>query len=132
MRRLPIYEKSPHIIHNERTVTKIKGVFRNQPISCYVVQIAGGSVNGIDSYVHEGALVEKGHIFGMIRIGSQVDVIITRPETMNIKVRPGEKARAGDYICGVSSSNSIDAGIYALEMGTKLFRPHFQGYLNTI
>lgn len=98
MRRLPIYEKSPHIIHNERTVTRIKGVFRNQPISCYVVQIAGGSVNGIDSYVREGALVEKGHVFGMIRIGSQVDVIITWRETMNIKVRPGEKVRAGETI----------------------------------
>jgi phosphatidylserine decarboxylase len=51
----PFYENSPHIIDNERTVTKLSGRFKGGPLSCYVVQIAGGSVDGIDSYVSEGS-----------------------------------------------------------------------------
>ena len=40
------------------------------------MQIAGWSVAGIDSYVEVGEEVSKGKIFGMIRIGSQVDLVI--------------------------------------------------------
>ena len=63
-----------------------------------MVQIGGGSVNGIDTYVNEGTLVEKGRVFGMIRIGSQVDVVITWRETMKVKVKPGQKVLAGETI----------------------------------
>ncbi len=43
MRRFPIYENSHHLISNERTVTKIRGTYRREDVSCYVVQIAGGA-----------------------------------------------------------------------------------------
>jgi phosphatidylserine decarboxylase len=98
MRRFPIYENSHHLISNERTVTKIRGTYLREDVSCYVVQIAGGSVRGIDSYMPVRGRVTKGHIFGMIRVGSQVDLVITWKEAMVVKVNPGDKVRAGETI----------------------------------
>jgi len=94
----PYYRKSRHVVQNERTVTKINGVYKGQDVACYVVQIAAKSVNGIDSYVEEGMAVERGAIFGMIRIGSQVDLVVPWLEGMRIRVSPGEKVRAGESI----------------------------------
>ncbi len=98
MKRRPIYQNSVHILANERTVTKFTGNFRGEPVSAYVVQIAGKSVHGIDSYLQPGAPVAKGELFGMIRIGSQVDLVVTRLPAMEVKVRPGDKVRAGETV----------------------------------
>jgi phosphatidylserine decarboxylase len=97
-KRLPIYKNSPHILENERTVTRISGHFKGDPVSCYVVQIAGGSVNGIDTFVPEGDEVRRGQIFGMIRIGSQLDTVVGWRETMSLKVKPGDKVKAGQTV----------------------------------
>lgn len=97
-KHLPIYRNSVHILENERTVTKFKGKFRGATVSAYVVQIAGKSVHGIDSYFKPGSQVAKGDIFGMIRIGSQVDLVVTQLPEMEVKVRPGDKVRAGETI----------------------------------
>jgi phosphatidylserine decarboxylase len=94
----PLYRNSVHILANERTVTKFRGNFRGEEVSTYVVQIAGKSVHGIDSYVAPGSQVAKGDIFGMIRIGSQVDLVVTHLPGMEVKVRPGDKVRAGETI----------------------------------
>jgi phosphatidylserine decarboxylase len=98
LKRCPIYKNSPHIVDNERTVTKIRGTFKGEAAACYVVQIGGGSVNGIESYVSQGSVIEKGQVFGMIRIGSQVDVVITWKPDMEVRVKPGDKVRAGETI----------------------------------
>ncbi|WP_035253025.1 phosphatidylserine decarboxylase [Desulfatiglans anilini] len=97
-KRLPLYANSLHIVENERTVTMIRGSFKETPIACYVVQIAGGSVSGIDQFFHEGQDLEKGEIFGMIRIGSQVDLVVTWNDSMKILVNPGDRVRAGETI----------------------------------
>ncbi len=94
----PYYHSSCHIFQNERTVTKINGRFKGQEIACYVIQIAAKNVNGIDSYVQPGMTVERGAIFGMIRIGSQVDLVMPWLDGMRIKVRPGDKVWAGESI----------------------------------
>jgi phosphatidylserine decarboxylase len=96
--RFPIYEKSPHIVENERTVTKITGQYNTLPLSCYVIQIAGGSVRGIESRISPGETVKRGDVFGMIRIGSQVDVVITWYKDMTVKVKPGDRVKAGSTI----------------------------------
>jgi phosphatidylserine decarboxylase len=98
LNRLPFYENSLHIVENERTVTRIKGRFNGSEMSCYVVQIAGKSVRGIDSYVPECGAVSKGQIFGMIRIGSQVDLVFPRMAGVETKVKPGDKVRAGETV----------------------------------
>jgi phosphatidylserine decarboxylase len=60
------------------------------------VQIGARTVNGIDSYFREGDFVARGAKFGMIRIGSQVDVIVTWRPGLKVLVRPGERVRAGE------------------------------------
>jgi phosphatidylserine decarboxylase len=94
----PYYTNSRHILENERTVTRIRGSHNGGEIGCYVVQIAARNVNCIESYVPEGSQITKGEIFGMIKIGSQVDTILPNIPGMRIKVRPGDKVRAGESI----------------------------------
>jgi len=94
----PYYAGSRHIGENERTVTRITGRFKDEECSYYVVQIAAHSVNGIDSYVGEGERVSTGQVFGMIRIGSQVDLVLPHRSTMNVKVREGDRVYAGESV----------------------------------
>ncbi len=94
----PYHCNSRHIVENERSVTRIIGLFKGCPISSYVVQIAGGHVSGIDTYVPEGGGVSKGEIFGMIRIGSQVDLILPDLPNMKIKVSEGDIVKAGESV----------------------------------
>ena len=94
----PLYKNSLHILSNERTVTKLQGRFKDQAVPYYVVQIAGRSVRGIDSYVKVGQELDKGATFGMIRIGSQVDLVVPDFPDMRVMVRPGDKVRAGETI----------------------------------
>ena len=96
--RAPFYRNSAHIVVNERTVTKIAGEYRGGKLSCYVVQIAARSVAGIDVFLKEAAQAAAGEIFGMIRIGSQVDLVVTPREGMIIKVSPGDKVKAGETV----------------------------------
>jgi phosphatidylserine decarboxylase len=63
-----------------------------------VVQIAAKTVSGIDSYFRPGDAVERGAIFGMIRIGSQVDLVILWREDWSLRVRPGDRVRAGEMV----------------------------------
>lgn len=97
-RREPYYADGTHIVQNERTVTKINGKLKGAPLACYVVQIAAKTVAGIDSYVKPGDAVTRGAIFGMIRIGSQVDVVVPWREGMTVRVRPGDRVRAGQTV----------------------------------
>lgn len=95
------YENSVHILQNERTVTRFSGTYRDQPLSLYVVQIGAKTVNGIDGYFREGDRVERGAKFGMIRIGSQVDLVLPQRKGVNALealVKPGDRVRAGETI----------------------------------
>ena len=98
LKRPPFYENSRHIVANERTVTNMLGKYQGETLSYYVVQIAGRSVNGIDSYFNPAEKVNKGEVFGMIRIGSQVDLVVPLRPEMNIMVQPGDKVRAGETV----------------------------------
>lgn len=98
LKKLPLYENSRHIVANERTVTSVTGKYKGEMLSYYVVQIAGRSVNGIDSYFNPEEKVTKGEVFGMIRIGSQVDLVVPLRSEMSIMVQPGDKVRAGETI----------------------------------
>jgi phosphatidylserine decarboxylase len=94
----PRYENSMHIVQNERAVTQIRGEFAGSPLQCYVVQIGALTVNGIDSYFVPGARVARGATFGMIRIGSQVDLIVPWRESFDVQVKPGDRVIAGETI----------------------------------
>jgi phosphatidylserine decarboxylase len=94
----PLHAGSMHIVQNERLVTRFKGALAGAPLAYYVVQIGARTVNGIDSYVAPGKPVERGAVFGMIRVGSQVDLVVPWREGMRVAVRPGERVRAGETI----------------------------------
>ncbi|HYA47743.1 MAG TPA: phosphatidylserine decarboxylase [Burkholderiales bacterium] len=94
----PYYEGAEHIVQNERTVTKINASPGDGAPCCYVVQIAAKTVAGIDSYLKWGQTVERGAVFGMIRVGSQVDVVLPWREGIKVRVRPGDRVRAGETV----------------------------------
>ena len=94
----PRYEGSTHIVANERTVTTFEGAYRGVPLRAYVVQIGALAVNGIESFMVPGASVARGEKFGMIRIGSQVDLVVPRRDGMQPAVTPGERVHAGETI----------------------------------
>jgi phosphatidylserine decarboxylase len=94
----PRYANSLHIVQNERTVTRFTGQYRAAPLSYYVVQIGARTVNGIDSYFYPGDRVERGQTFGMIRIGSQVDLVVPWRAELETQVKPGDSVRAGETL----------------------------------
>ena len=94
----PRYAGSMHIVQNERTVTQFLGEYRGAWIACYVVQIGAMAVNGIESWHAPGERVARGATFGMIRVGSQVDLIVPWREGYEVRVRPGDRVSAGETI----------------------------------
>ncbi len=98
LRRPPYHENSTHIVRNERTVTRFRADYRGVDLPFYVVQIGAKTVNGIDSYVPVGGRVERGAKFGMIRIGSQVDLVMPLREAFEVLVAPGQRVRGGETV----------------------------------
>lgn len=72
----------PALTENERHTY----VIENSTTKVGIVQIASKLVRRIDSYVQSGADVKKGDWLGMIRFGSQVDVIIPIDYEINIEL----------------------------------------------
>jgi phosphatidylserine decarboxylase len=79
-------------------VTRFDAEYRGAALSYYVVQIGARTVNGIDSYFAPGQPVERGATFGMIRIGSQVDLIVPWREGFEACVKPGDRVSAGETL----------------------------------
>jgi phosphatidylserine decarboxylase len=94
----PYYADSTHIVENARTVTCFDGEYNGASLSAYVVQIGARTVHGIDSYYAPGQRVARGATFGMIRIGSQVDLIVPQRASFTVAVRAGDRVRAGETI----------------------------------
>ncbi len=94
----PYAAGSLHVVQNERTVTRFIGDYQEGALPFYVVQIGARTVNGIDSYVRPGQRVARGQTFGMIRVGSQVDLVVTARAGLTARVRPGQKVRAGETL----------------------------------
>ncbi len=78
-------------LKNEKNEILIQGDFKVK-----VVQIAGLVARRIECWVKEGQGVEKGERIGRINLGSQVIVIM--PATINLKVKKGEKVKAGTTV----------------------------------
>ena len=86
---------------NERVTTVIdNGLFR-----VGVIQIASRLVRRIVSYLSEGMEVRIGQRMGMIKFGSQVDVVIPELKGLNVRIQQGEQVEAGTtIICDYGSS----------------------------
>lgn len=81
---------------NERFTTVIEG----ERVRIVVVQIASRLVRRIVSYLHEGQNVATGQRIGMIKFGSQVDVVFPSARQVEVVVGPGDPVRAGVTVIG--------------------------------
>ena len=81
---------------NERFTTVIEG----ERTRVVVVQIASRLVRRIVGYLTVGQDVAVGQRIGMIRFGSQVDVILPDSDTLDLRVKPGDTVRAGVSVLG--------------------------------
>ena len=84
-------KKITSLLENERVVATVDGV----GMKIGVVLIASRLVRRICTYIVEGQSVARGQRIGMIRFGSQVDVLIPMSTSLKINIRPGDKVKAG-------------------------------------
>ena len=96
--------RDPHMIFaNERVTT----VIENGDLQVAVVQIASRLVRQIASFVNEGQEVSLGQRIGVIRLGSQVDLVLPAVEGLRVTVRPGEHVTAGESILGIIDGRGL-------------------------
>lgn len=83
-------KKKEAVIQNERVLI----VIENGHFNVGIVQIASRLVRKIIPYLREGNEVRSGQRVGVIRFGSQVDVILPDLPSLSIEVSPGGKVKA--------------------------------------
>jgi len=76
---------------NERVIE----IVENDKCKMGFIQIASRLVRRIVSYVREGDELALGQKVGMIKFGSQVDIVLPRLHDLKIKVKIGEQVYAG-------------------------------------
>jgi phosphatidylserine decarboxylase len=97
---LPIHGKFLSLKHihalleNERTLM----VFENVNLKVGIVQIASRLVRRIVPYVQEGQTVAQGQRIGMIKFGSQVDLLIPYRADLKVQVHVGDQLVAGESV----------------------------------
>jgi phosphatidylserine decarboxylase len=79
------------VFENERSTT----VFEREELQVAVVQIASRLVRQIVSFVSEGQSMVLGQRFGVIRFGSQVDMVVPSLDSLELLVKPGDTVKAG-------------------------------------
>ena len=63
-----------------------------------VRQIAGLFARRIVCNLRPGEVIERGHKFGMIKLGSRTELILPREEGLSVEVKVGDKVRAGSSV----------------------------------
>ena len=85
------------VFENERVTTVIEQDF----LQLAVVQIASRLVRQIVSFVSENQEVQAGQRIGVIRFGSQVDIVLPARDDVRVLVMPGQRVRAGESVLAV-------------------------------
>lgn len=89
------------VIENERLLT----VIDNGDFRVGVVLIASRLVRKIVSYIQEGQEIKKGQRIGIIRFGSQVDLVLPDLAPLRVKATPGTKVKAGLSVLATYAKN---------------------------
>jgi phosphatidylserine decarboxylase len=100
-------KKPETVFQNERTTT----VLERGDLQIAVVQIASRLVRQIVSFIDEGQQVALGQRIGVIRFGSQVDLVLPARHDLQITVRPGTRVRAGTSTVATTSGASSGTGV---------------------
>ena len=82
------------LLENERTLM----VFENNNLKVGIVQIASRLVRRIVPYVEQGQTVEQGQRVGIIKFGSQVDLLIAYRADLKVQVNVGDELVAGESV----------------------------------
>jgi len=105
--------RSDMVFRNERLTT----VIESPDWQVAVVQIASRLVRQIVSFVDESQDVRRGQRIGVIRLGSQVDLVLPYRPDLRVAVKPGDRLTAGQSVVatvepgcvGVSRSDRFSA-----------------------
>lgn len=90
VQRRPYETDCEHLVRNERHTIVIEG-----SLTVAVTQIADVWASQVICNVHEGDSVERGARFGMIRMGSQVDLYIPDADGVEVACMVGQHVLAG-------------------------------------
>lgn len=82
------------VFENERATT----VIERPDMEIAVVQIASRLVRQIAGFVKVDEDVALGQRIGVIRLGSQVDVVLPKQAGLEVAVEPGQRIRAGESV----------------------------------
>lgn len=96
------------LLENERFLMVTEG----HGLRVGIVQIASRLVRRIVPYVAEGDQVEQGQRVGMIRFGSQVDVLLAHRDDLHVLAQVGDEVTAGETVlmtCRELSPSASDA-----------------------
>jgi phosphatidylserine decarboxylase len=97
---------------NERTTT----VVEQENLQVAMVQIASRLVRQIASFVQEGEEVTLGQRVGVIRLGSQVDVVLPIRDDLTVTVQPGTRVSAGRSILATFDPRLTQEGEFATSL----------------
>ncbi len=81
---------------NEQNILTIRG----QASRIVVKQIAGLIARRVICWKRPGQMLQRGELFGLIRFGSRVDVLL--PEEVKILVKVGDRVKGGISVIGES------------------------------
>ena len=87
---IPAFKKDSD--KNERYIIKIKtdiGMIK-------IIQIAGTIARRIIPYIKKNESIKKGEKIGIIKLGSRVDLYLPNTKKLKIKVKIGDKIKAGE------------------------------------
>ena len=89
------FKDKKHLVNiNEKELTIIKG----GDVSVGVVQVAGITARRIENFKFVDDFIKKGDIYGRIKLGSQVVLIL--PEQVSIKTKVGDIVIDGESVLG--------------------------------
>jgi phosphatidylserine decarboxylase len=100
-------KRADAMYRNERVLE----VIRNDRYAVGLVQIASRLVRRIVGYVTEGEQLELGQRIGMIKLGSQVDVILPRTDGLRLLIETGDRVYAGvSILAGIGRMQTLKMG----------------------
>jgi phosphatidylserine decarboxylase len=92
------------VFENERATI----VLQRGDLEIAVVMIASRLVRRIVAWVSEGEETAIGQRLGMIRFGSQVDLVLPARSDLHVIVRPGQRVRAGETTVAVLGAPNVE------------------------
>ncbi|MHC4627789.1 MAG: phosphatidylserine decarboxylase [Planctomycetota bacterium] len=109
-------KRADAMYRNERVLE----VIENDRYAVGLVQIASRLVRRIVGYVREGEQLELGQRIGMIKLGSQVDVILPRADGLRLLIETGDRVYAGvSILAGIGQTLKMECSVpSALSLAT--------------